>query len=116
MSELIEELTNKKEIRLSYFDGFKGKKCVVRCKNSGVFYGTFQWLEGTLCLLTDVQNIWYWAGAATILQLATDGVALPDETKITIKVSRLVVTDAVEIVPCTEKATQCLDNITPWKS
>lgn len=114
MSQLNEELTNKNEIRLPYFDGFKGTKCVVRCNRSGVFYGTFQWLEGTMCLITDVQNIWYWAGAATVLQLATDGVALPNETKISIKVSSLVVTDAVEIVPCTEKAIKCLDSISPW--
>lgn len=92
-----------------------GKKVIVRCDRSGVFFGTLKSLDGQQAVINDVCCIYYWVGAATLLQLANEGLKNHRESKLTVKVNELLVTDAIEIIPCTAEAVENLESIKVWK-
>ena len=81
-----------------------GKYVIVRCDRAGVFAGTLAERSGREVKLTDCRRIWYWAGAASISQLAVDGTVAPDMCQFTVTVDEIVLLEAIEIIPCTEKA------------
>ena len=88
---------------------------IVRCDRSGVFFGVVKTLEGQKAVLTDVRNIHYWEGAASVMQLATDGVSKPERCRFTVSVPEILVTDVIQIVPCTAKATKILKEVKDWR-
>ena len=96
-------------------ENYIGKKCIVRCDRSGVFYGTIIEKEGRQAKIGQVRNIWYWDGAASIMQLATEGVTNPSRSKFTVTVEEIVVEDVIQTIPCTEKAIKSIESVEPWK-
>lgn len=90
------------------------KKVIVRGDRSGVFFGTITKKEGQEVTLKDCRRLWYWSGAASISQIATDGVANPDNCKFTVTVEKIVILDAIEIIPCTEKAIANIEGVKKW--
>ena len=94
---------------------FVGQRVIARGDRSGVYYGTLAAREGQECVLTDVRNIWYWEGAATLLQLAAEGSKRPGECKFSMTVGEIVLTDVIELLPCTALAMHNIDNVAIWK-
>lgn len=92
-----------------------GKKVIVRGSHSGVFFGTLEREDGQRVEMRNVQNIWYWSGAATLLQLAAEGVKNPKECKFSRPVNFLVILDAVEIIPCTNEADANIESVEIWR-
>lgn len=90
------------------------KKVIVRGDRSGVFFGTITKKEGTEVTLKDCIRLWYWSGAASISQIATDGVAYPNDCKFTVTVENIVLLDVIEIIPCTEKAIANIEGVKTW--
>ena len=86
------------------FEEFMNKKVIVRGDRSGVFFGTLVGKEGSEVKLANCRRLWYWDGAASISQLAVDGTVRPSECKFTMVVDRIIITDAIEIILCTDKA------------
>lgn len=93
-----------------------GKYVIVRGDRSGMFAGTLAKQEGQTVTLTDCRRLWFWSGAASDFQLATDGVANPQECKFTVTVSKIVICDAIEVIPATEKAERCIKEVPEWKA
>lgn len=91
------------------------KKVIVRGDRSGVFFGTLAERNGREVKLTDCRRLWYWDGAASNFQLATEGVTAPKNCKFTVRVSEIEILDAIEVIPCTEKAIESIENVTEWK-
>ena len=91
------------------------RKVIVRGDRSGVFFGTLVAKEGTEVKLENCRRIWYWAGAASISQLATEGVKRPDDCNFTVTVDEIIITDAIEIIPCTESAIENIESVKVWK-
>lgn len=89
---------------------------LVRGDRSGVFTGYLELEEGRTVVLRDCRRIWYWSGAASISQLAKDGVSNPSDCKFPEEVDKLKILDAIEIIPMTEKARISVKNVEPWKS
>lgn len=95
----------------------KGKEVVVRGIQSGVFFGTLESMDGQTVELSNARNIWRWAGAANLNQIAIDGVnTASDYTRISMTVDRLVLTDICELIPLSEKAASILEEAPVWKS
>lgn len=94
-----------------------GKKVIVRCNRAGVFYGTLAEFDSATreASLQDVRRIWYWNGAASISQIATEGVKDKRTTKISVTVSEMSVMEVIELIPCTEEAIANLDSVASWK-
>ena len=92
-----------------------GKKVIIRGDRSGVFFGTLKAKDGREVTLTDCRRLWYWDGAASISQLAVDGTTEPNDCKFTVAVSEIVILDAIEIIPCTDKAIKSIEGVAEWK-
>ena len=92
-----------------------GRYVIVRGARSGVFFGRLASRNGQDVALCNVRKLWYWSGAAAVEQLAMDGVKNPDKCKFTVTVDSMVITDAIQIIPCTEEAVTCIREIKAWK-
>ena len=91
------------------------KKVIVRGDRSGVFFGTLVSKDGREVELEKCRRLWYWDGAASISQLATDGTTNASECKFTVTVDNIVILDAIEIILCTDKAIRSIEGVKEWK-
>ena len=95
-------------------NNFKGKKVIVRGDRSGVFFGTLAEKDGREVKLEKCRRIWYWDGAASISQLAVDGTSNPGGCKFTVTVDEIEILDAIEIIPCSERAIKSIEGVKVW--
>ena len=97
------------------YEKFIGKKVIIRGDRSGVFFGTLKAKEGREVVLSNCRRLWYWDGAASISQIAMDGTTSPNTCKFTVTVPSIIITDVIEIIPCTEKAANKIERVAEWK-
>ena len=93
----------------------ENKYCIVRCDRAGVFAGIVKSRNGREVVLTDARRLWYWDGAASISQLAVDGTTKPRGCKFTVPVQEIALLEAIEVIPCTEKAEASIRGVAEWK-
>lgn len=91
------------------------KKYIVRGDRSGVFYGEIAEQNGREVTINNVRRLWCWDGAATLSQLAAEGVKKPENCKFTMTVSSITILDAIELLPCTEAAEKSIEGVREWK-
>lgn len=91
------------------------QKFIVRCDRAGVFYGEIEERNGREVKMRNVCCLWYWDGAATLLQLAAEGTKAASNCKFTMTVDSLEVLDAIEIIPCTAEAIKSIEGVEEWK-
>lgn len=90
-------------------------KYIVRGDRSGVFYGDITNRDGREVTISNVRRLWYWDGAASLSQLAAEGVKKPGKCKFTMTVSSITILDAIELLPCTEEAGKSIEGVKEWK-
>lgn len=93
----------------------KGTYVIVRGDRSGVFAGTLEERNGREIVLSNCRRLWYWDGAASISQIALEGVSKPKSCKFTVTVESIMILDAIEVIPATEKAEACIKAVPVWK-
>ena len=94
---------------------YVGKKVIIRSDRAGVFYGTLAEVEGSTVRMENVRRLWYWDGAASLSQLATDGTSAPENCKFTVSVDEMVILGIIEIIPCTDKSIKSIEGVKEWK-
>ena len=87
------------------------KYCVIRTYSAGVHTGYLKERNGKEVTLVNARRIWYWSGAFTLSAMAVDGVSKPDECKFSCVVPEITLTEAIEIIPCTENARKSLEEV-----
>jgi hypothetical protein len=87
---------------------------IVRGKYSGVFAGFLKATEGSTCELHESIRIWKWEGAASISQIAMEGVKIPENCKFAIAVPIHWIYDVIEIIPTTQTAFDNIRNVPKW--
>lgn len=92
-----------------------GKYCIVRGRGFGVFAGTVEAVDGNRVLLKDARRLWYWDGAASLSQVAAEGVKAPQNCKFTVTVESVLLMDVIEIIPATEQAKAIINEVRVWK-
>ena len=92
-----------------------GKKVIIRGDRSGVEFGELVEHKGREVTLKNARRIWYWDGATSLSQLAKEGTAIPNECKFTVMVDSITILDAIEIIPCTDKAIESIEGVKEWK-
>lgn len=90
-------------------------KYIIRGDRSGVFFGEIEERNGREVTIRNARRLWYWNGAASLSQLAVDGTKRPGDCKFTMTVESITVLDAIEILPCTEKAARSIEGVAVWK-
>lgn len=92
-----------------------GRVCMVRAHKAGVFIGTVAERDGKEVTLTNARRIWYWDGAASLSQLATEGTSKPQNCKFPAPVAEVILTEVIEIIPATEAAIASIAAVPEWK-
>lgn len=92
-----------------------GKHVIVRCNRAGVFFAELADFDAVTrqAELRNCRRIYYWDGAASISQIAMDGVN--NASELTVTVPSMIVMEVIELLPCSENATRILKNIKEWK-
>lgn len=81
----------------------KNTVVVVRTYSAGVHVGRLVRHRGKEVELADAHRIWRWRGANTLHELALHGAA-QEWTRISERVGSIMLTEAIEIIPCTDRA------------
>lgn len=89
--------------------------CIVRTYSAGVFAGNIVSREGKEVKMANARRLWYWDGAASLSQLAMEGTKSPDNCKFPCEVKEVILTEAIEILPCTEKAQKSIKAVYIWQ-
>lgn len=88
---------------------------IIRADRAGVFFGHIVERRGSEVDLTDVRRLWYWAGAASLSQMAVDGVKKPSDCKFTVTVPSMTILGVIEIIPCSATAAKCIMEVPEWR-
>lgn len=91
------------------------KHVIVRTYSAGVFAGLLVKRKGKEVELKDARRLWYWKGAASLSQLAMEGVKCPNECKFPCAVKQITLTEAIEIIPTTPQAQKSIEEVSPWQ-
>jgi hypothetical protein len=87
--------------------------CIVRGKNSGVFFACGVQEDGTRVEMGWSRMIHYWEGAAALSQVSIDGIK---SGRVCMPVEGRVVLDVCEIIPCTQDAVENLLAQPEWRA
>lgn len=79
-----------------------GKYCVIRTYSAGVHIGIVEYINGTEVYLRNARRIWSWKGAFTLNEVATNGIN--KDSKLSATVNNILLTQAIEIIPASQKA------------
>jgi len=95
-------------------DRVSGDYVVVRTYSAGVHAGHLKKREGKEVTLTNTRRLWHWRGAATLSQVAGSGITDPKGCKFPAAIAEITLTEAIEVIPCTEKAESILKGVAEW--
>ena len=84
-----------------------GEKVIVRCRDSGVHFGTLVSYSGREVLLKDSRRMWYWKAKKghTLSGCAIHGIT---DSKISAAVETISLLEACEIIKCSDKAAKSI--------
>lgn len=88
---------------------------IVRGDRSGVFFGELKDRSGKEVELRNARKLWFWSGAAAVEQIAKDGVKYSSGCKFTVSVDSMIITDAIQVIPCTKSAAENIMAVKEWK-
>ena len=66
-------------------------------------------------VMKNARRLWYWSGAASLSQLAVDGVKNPKQCKFPVVVNEVTLTEVIEIIPTTKKADESIAGVPVWQ-
>lgn len=90
--------------------------CIVRTCSAGVFAGWYDRSSvSKVGTVYDARRLWYWEGAASLSQLALEGVKKPDKCKFPAEVSEISLTEIIEVLPCTKEAKNSIAGVAVWR-
>lgn len=82
--------------------GMIGRYVIVRTYSAGVHCGTLKARDGRDVVLERARRIWSWSGAFTLSAIAVNG--LSGSSKLSIEIPEILLTESIEIIPCSEEA------------
>lgn len=99
------------------FNELIGHKVLIRTWSAGVHFGTLSETsaDGRQVKLTETRRVHYWDGAASLSQMASEGVSKPKSCRFSVVVPTIVLTEAIEILPLSEAAIANLEAVPIWK-
>lgn len=91
--------------------------CIIRTYSAGVFAGYVESEseDGKKVVLRNSRRLWYWDGAASLSQMAEEGVSKPSNCKFAMVVDKQQVNECIEKLYCTETARKNIQKVAVWK-
>ena len=78
-----------------------GKFVVVRTYSAGVHVGTLASHDGKNVTLTDARRLWRWSGANSLNEVSQKGADM-SYTRISEPVPKIMLTESIELIPCSD--------------
>ena len=94
----------------------RSKYVIVRTHSAGVFAGYLKNRKGKEGTVLKARRLWYWDGAASLSQLATDGTSKPENCKFPCEVSEIELTEIIEVIAVTNKAKTSIASVPVWQN
>jgi len=91
------------------------KYFIVRTYSEGVFAGEIESRTGKEVVMINARRLWYWDGAASLSQLAMEGVKKPENCKFPCEVDRVTLLEVIEILDVTDFAKKSIKEVPVWK-
>ena len=88
---------------------------IVRTDRAGVFFGKIKEYNKDEIVMTEVRKLWYWDGACAVEQLALEGTRKPRNCKFTVVIPEMAIASPIQVIPCTDKATESISGVAVWK-
>jgi hypothetical protein len=88
---------------------------IVRTYSAGVFAANLVSREGKEAKLANARRLWYWDGAASLSQLAVEGVSKPKTCKFSMPVPTQEVTEVIEVLYATAAAEANIKAVPEWR-
>jgi len=88
---------------------------IVRSYDAGCFAGYLKSKNGREVVLKKTRRLWYWSGAASLSQLAMEGVSDPSNCKFPCEVDSITIDNVCEVIEATEKARLNIGEVSIWK-
>ena len=90
--------------------------CVVRTYSAGVFAGYIdRKIKGQENTIFNSRRLWYWDGANSLSDVATNGVTKPQNCKFAKEIVETDLKQIIEVIPCTEKAEKNIKEVKIWE-
>ena len=90
---------------------------IIRAKEAGCFFGVLDSRPSeTSAVITQARRLWYWSGAASLSQMAMEGVSNPSACKFPPVVDRQEIIGVIEVLDCTERAIASIQGVAPWRA
>ena len=89
---------------------------IIRSSDAGCFAGSLKAKNGNEVELVNARRLWYWKGAASLSQLAMEGVTKPNDCKFPPIVDNITVLGVCEIIHATEKAKTSISGVKIWRA
>ena len=98
-------------------DGLKA--VLIRSYAAGVHFGYLKEEKftesGKVVILVNTRRVWYWDGAASLSQMAVEGVNKPGNCNFSMIVPENEIVNVIETIPLTDKAVINLFGVAVWK-
>ena len=89
---------------------------IIRADRAGCFAGEMISRDGSEVVLANARRLWYWAGAASLSQLAMEGTSKPGSCKFPIAMDLITVLGVIEIIDVTPQARASIEAVPVWKA
>ena len=89
--------------------------CIIRTYSAGVHAGYVKSHNGKEVTLVNSRRLWKWSGAFTLSEMSVNGVSKPSECKFATAVPEIILTEAIEIIPCTETAKEIIVGVKDYE-
>ena len=89
---------------------------IVRTYSAGVFAGYLKSRNGKEVVILKARRLWAWYGAASLSQLAEEGTSKPNECKFPCEVSKIELTEAIEILSVTAEGQKSIASVPVWQA
>jgi hypothetical protein len=90
-------------------------RVIVRTARAGVFMGVIHSRTGSEITLKNARRLWYWSGAASLSQIAMEGVKFSGKCKFPCEVPEITLLEVIEIIPCMEAAVRNINEVPIWE-
>lgn len=90
---------------------------MVRTYSAGVFAGYIKEVDivNKIIVLKNARRMWYWDGAASLSQLATEGTSNPKNCKFPREVEEVILSGWIEIIPISVDAEASIKKVKIWE-
>ncbi len=83
----------------------------MRTYSAGVHTGVIESRDGKEVVLRDARRLWRWEGAFTLSEMSITGVQDPENCKFSAAVDKIILTECIEIIPCSYKAEKIIKGV-----